>query len=110
MPQSITRRLLDRVDEEIKADVAYWAAFYDHRLRQGNKPIFHLEGQSLQSGRQKTLEKKQYDTSMLMRSHSTGVAFVAKIMMIHKRESHNHIEVLLECPGADFSLMRQQSN
>ncbi|GAA5886950.1 hypothetical protein JCM16303_003069 [Sporobolomyces ruberrimus] len=54
---SITRRLLDRVDEEIKADVAYWAAFYDHRLRQGNKPIFHLE------------------------------AFVAKIMMIHKRES-----------------------
>jgi len=37
--------LLDRVDEEIKGDVAYWAAFYDHRLRQGNKPIFHLEGE-----------------------------------------------------------------
>jgi len=41
---SLTRRLLDRVDEEIKTDVAYWSAFYDHRLRQGNKPIFHLEG------------------------------------------------------------------
>ncbi|GAA5927968.1 replication factor C subunit 5 [Sporobolomyces koalae] len=52
---SITRRLLDRVDEQIKPDVAYWAAFYDHRLRQGNKPIFHLE------------------------------AFVAKIMSIHKQ-------------------------
>lgn len=41
---SITRRLLDRVDEEIKPQVVHWSAFYDHRLRQGNKPIFHLEG------------------------------------------------------------------
>ncbi|GAA5882081.1 hypothetical protein JCM3774_001502 [Rhodotorula dairenensis] len=40
---SVTRRLLDRVDEALKADVAYWAAFYDHRLKQGNKHIFHLE-------------------------------------------------------------------
>ncbi|BGP38975.1 Replication factor C (RF-C) subunit [Rhodotorula kratochvilovae] len=40
---TITRRLLDRVDEQIKADVAYWSAFYDHRLRQGSKHIFHLE-------------------------------------------------------------------
>ncbi|GAA6023089.1 hypothetical protein JCM10207_007715 [Rhodosporidiobolus poonsookiae] len=40
---TIAKRLLDRVDEEIKADVAYWAAFYDHRLQQGNKHIFHLE-------------------------------------------------------------------
>ncbi|GAA5894954.1 hypothetical protein JCM6882_008252 [Rhodosporidiobolus microsporus] len=52
---TITKRLLDRVDEELKADVAYWAAFYDHRLQQGNKAIFHLE------------------------------AFAAKIMMIHKQ-------------------------
>ncbi|GAA5952792.1 hypothetical protein JCM21900_005806 [Sporobolomyces salmonicolor] len=52
---TITRRLLDRVDEEIKNDVAYWAAFYDHRLRQGSKPIFQLE------------------------------AFVAKIMSVHKQ-------------------------
>ena len=34
------------MDEALKADVAYWAAFYDHRLKQGNKHIFHLEGQS----------------------------------------------------------------
>ncbi|GAA5868111.1 hypothetical protein JCM8547_003348 [Rhodosporidiobolus lusitaniae] len=40
---TITKRLLDRVDESIKADVAYWASFYDHRLQQGNKHIFHLE-------------------------------------------------------------------
>ncbi|BGP14970.1 hypothetical protein JCM10213_007227 [Rhodosporidiobolus nylandii] len=52
---TITKRLLDRVDEEIKADVAYWAAFYDHRLQQGSKHIFHLE------------------------------AFAAKIMSIHKQ-------------------------
>ncbi|GAA6001358.1 replication factor C subunit 5 [Rhodotorula paludigena] len=52
---TITRRLLDRVDEEIKADVTYWSAFYDHRLRQGSKHIFHLE------------------------------AFAAKIMQLHKQ-------------------------
>ncbi|POY73986.1 hypothetical protein BMF94_2797 [Rhodotorula taiwanensis] len=40
---TVTRRLLERVDEDLKADVAYWAAFYDHRLKQGNKHIFHLE-------------------------------------------------------------------
>lgn len=40
----MTRRLLDRVDDDLKADVAYWASFYDHRLKQGNKHIFHLEG------------------------------------------------------------------
>lgn len=37
------------MDEALKADVAYWAAFYDHRLKQGNKHIFHLEGQSRRS-------------------------------------------------------------
>ncbi|GAA5986462.1 hypothetical protein JCM11641_001008 [Rhodosporidiobolus odoratus] len=52
---TITKRLLERVDEEIKGDVAYWAAFYDHRLQQGSKHIFHLE------------------------------AFAAKIMSIHKQ-------------------------
>lgn len=39
------------MDEALKADVAYWAAFYDHRLKQGNKHIFHLEGQSSHSTR-----------------------------------------------------------
>ncbi|KAM0756047.1 P-loop containing nucleoside triphosphate hydrolase protein [Meredithblackwellia eburnea MCA 4105] len=40
---TITRRLIERVAEDLKADVVYWAAFYDHRLRLGSKPIFHLE-------------------------------------------------------------------
>mgnify|MGYP001574073744 CR=1 FL=1 len=44
--QTIAKRLLDRVDEVIKGDIAFWAAFYEHRLRLGSKPIFHLEGLS----------------------------------------------------------------
>lgn len=34
---------MDRMDEEIKPEVAKWAAHYDHRLKLGNKPIYHLE-------------------------------------------------------------------
>lgn len=34
---------MDRIDEELKPQVAQWAAFYDHRLKLGNKPIYHLE-------------------------------------------------------------------
>lgn len=37
------------MDETIKPDVVQWAAFYEHRLRLGSKPIFHLEGQSSRS-------------------------------------------------------------
>ena len=33
------------MDEAIKAEVVQWAAFYEHRLRLGSKPIFHLEGE-----------------------------------------------------------------
>ncbi|KAI5478218.1 replication factor C subunit 5 [Pseudohyphozyma bogoriensis] len=40
---TITTRLVERVDEDLKADIVYWAAFYEHRIRQGSKPIFHLE-------------------------------------------------------------------
>ncbi|SDA02974.1 BZ3500_MvSof-1268-A1-R1_Chr11-1g03244 [Microbotryum saponariae] len=54
---TLTRRILERVDEPLKADVVYWAAFYEHRLRLGSKAIFHLE------------------------------AFCAKIMSVYKRES-----------------------
>ena len=31
------------MDESLKADVMYWAAFYERRMRIGNKKIFHLE-------------------------------------------------------------------
>ncbi|KAK9247249.1 P-loop containing nucleoside triphosphate hydrolase protein [Lipomyces tetrasporus] len=36
-------KLLDRVDAGLKPEVVYWAAFYEHRLHQGSKVIFHLE-------------------------------------------------------------------
>lgn len=36
-------KLCERVDEVLKADVVHWAAFYEHRIRQGSKVIFHLE-------------------------------------------------------------------
>ena len=34
---------MDQIDETLKADVMYWAAFYERRMRVGNKKIFHLE-------------------------------------------------------------------
>ncbi|KAM0787200.1 hypothetical protein ACM66B_006441 [Microbotryomycetes sp. NB124-2] len=40
---TITKRLLERVDEDVKYEVANWAAFYEHRVKLGSKPIFHLE-------------------------------------------------------------------
>jgi len=40
---TVAKRLMDRIDEQLKAQVAEWAAFYDHRLKLGNKPIYHLE-------------------------------------------------------------------
>lgn len=35
--------MVDKVDEALKADVMYWTAFYERRMRLGNKKIFHLE-------------------------------------------------------------------
>jgi len=40
----VTKRLVDRVDEELKGQVIHFAAVFEHRLKIGNKPIFHLEG------------------------------------------------------------------
>lgn len=34
---------MDRIDESLKPEIAKWAANYDHRLKLGNKPIYHLE-------------------------------------------------------------------
>jgi len=36
-------KLVERVDPMLKADVVKWAAFYEHRIKQGSKVIFHLE-------------------------------------------------------------------
>lgn len=35
--------LLRRLDDSLKHDSVKWAAFYEHRLQQGSKPIFHIE-------------------------------------------------------------------
>ncbi|KZP00493.1 P-loop containing nucleoside triphosphate hydrolase protein [Calocera viscosa TUFC12733] len=41
--KTLADRVVEQVDEALKADIMHWAAFYEHRMRQGNKKIFHLE-------------------------------------------------------------------
>ena len=41
--KTLTFELLRKLDAEVKHEVMYWAAFYEHRLQMGQKPIFHLE-------------------------------------------------------------------
>jgi replication factor C subunit 3/5 len=36
-------KLVEKVDDVLKAEVVKWASFYEHRLRLGSKVIFHLE-------------------------------------------------------------------
>lgn len=46
-PEIVLKTLLDvllrRLDDQLKHQVVRWAAHYEHRLKCGNKPIFHLE-------------------------------------------------------------------
>ena len=39
----LTRELMKSLDDELKHEVAHWAAYYEHRVRVGSKDIFHLE-------------------------------------------------------------------
>ncbi|KAI0072954.1 P-loop containing nucleoside triphosphate hydrolase protein [Panus rudis PR-1116 ss-1] len=41
--KTIADRVVDQVDEALKADIIHWAAIYEVRLRVGSKKIFHLE-------------------------------------------------------------------
>jgi replication factor C subunit 3/5 len=41
--KTLSRELLKNLDDELKAEVVKWAAFYEHRITQGSKEIFHLE-------------------------------------------------------------------
>ncbi|KAF9450079.1 P-loop containing nucleoside triphosphate hydrolase protein [Macrolepiota fuliginosa MF-IS2] len=41
--KTVAERVVERVDESLKADIMHWAAFYETRMRIGNKKIFHLE-------------------------------------------------------------------
>ena len=36
-------KLVERVDDVLKAEVVKWASYYEHRIRLGTKVIFHLE-------------------------------------------------------------------
>ncbi|XP_021776051.1 replication factor C subunit 3 [Chenopodium quinoa] len=46
-PEIILKRLLSellkKLDAELKHEVCHWAAYYEHRMRLGQKAIFHLE-------------------------------------------------------------------
>jgi replication factor C subunit 3/5 len=41
--RTLTFKLIPKVDDELKAEVIKWSAFYEHRIRLGTKVIFHLE-------------------------------------------------------------------
>ncbi|KIM68981.1 hypothetical protein SCLCIDRAFT_1208393 [Scleroderma citrinum Foug A] len=41
--KTVADRVVEKVDEALKADVMHWAAFYELRMRLGSKKIYHLE-------------------------------------------------------------------
>ncbi|CZR52758.1 probable Replication factor C subunit 5 [Phialocephala subalpina] len=41
--KTLTFKLVSLVDDQVKAEIVRWAAFYEHRVRMGTKVIFHLE-------------------------------------------------------------------
>lgn len=41
--KTLTTELLKNLDDNLKHEVVEWAAFYEHRIAQGSKEIFHLE-------------------------------------------------------------------
>ncbi len=40
---SLTRELMKSLDDTLKHELSYWAAYYEHRIVLGSKEIFHLE-------------------------------------------------------------------
>jgi replication factor C subunit 3/5 len=41
--QTLTFKLMPKLDDSMKAEIVKWSAFYEHRIRMGSKVIFHLE-------------------------------------------------------------------
>lgn len=41
--QRLVSELLRRLDASLQHELVSWAAYFDHRMRMGSKPIFHLE-------------------------------------------------------------------
>ncbi|CAN7125471.1 unnamed protein product [Brassica rapa subsp. narinosa] len=42
--KKLLHELLKKLDSELKLEVCHWAAYYEHRMRLGQKAIFHIEG------------------------------------------------------------------
>ena len=40
---TLTRELMKSLDDTLKHEIAYWAAYYETRICRGSKDIFHLE-------------------------------------------------------------------
>jgi replication factor C subunit 3/5 len=38
-PQTLTFKLMPKIDDVLKADVVKWSAFYEHRIRNGSVRI-----------------------------------------------------------------------
>ncbi|KAF2745848.1 P-loop containing nucleoside triphosphate hydrolase protein [Sporormia fimetaria CBS 119925] len=41
--KTLTWKLIPKVDDALKPEIIKWAAFYEHRCKNGSKQIFHLE-------------------------------------------------------------------
>ncbi|XWS64906.1 hypothetical protein CRYUN_Cryun05aG0044300 [Craigia yunnanensis] len=41
--KGLLHELLKKLDAELKHEVCHWAAYYEHRMRLGQKAIFHIE-------------------------------------------------------------------
>merc|ERR1712060_576376 len=41
--RTLVDSLVHKLDAEVKHDVVYWAAYYEHRMVRGTKAIYHLE-------------------------------------------------------------------
>uniref|UniRef100_A0A7S2XUU0 Replication factor C C-terminal domain-containing protein n=1 Tax=Fibrocapsa japonica TaxID=94617 RepID=A0A7S2XUU0_9STRA len=41
--KTLSRELMKVLDDELKHEVAHWAAVYEHRMQIGSKDIYHLE-------------------------------------------------------------------
>nr|XP_054754582.1 replication factor C subunit 3-like [Lytechinus pictus] len=63
--KGLLRELLKNCDGQLKTEITHQAAFYEHRMQQGNKAIYHLE------------------------------AFVAKFMSIYKRYLEEGFEAMM---------------
>ena len=41
--KELAKNVMRKCDDQLKIEIAHWAAFYEHRLHLGNKDILHLE-------------------------------------------------------------------